>query len=87
MAVNIVLGAPDDQSPFWSELAGLFGIINMVQMVCKAFTITGGKVKVGCDGNSALEHIFSVNQQILVSKLDFDMLSAIWKAKAQCPVQ
>jgi hypothetical protein len=48
-------GISEDQSSFCSELAGLYGIIMMVQAICHQFRITSGGIEVGCNGLIALQ--------------------------------
>ena len=56
--VNVVPGAPTDQSAFQSELAGLYGILMAITTLCDCHQITTGRVTVACDGEAALEYIF-----------------------------
>jgi hypothetical protein len=43
IAVNVVTGLPETQSPFRSELAGLFGQVILVNAICKVHNITNGE--------------------------------------------
>ena len=50
----ITLGNAKDQSACRSELAGLYGIVTMLEAICKYHAVTAGKVEIGCDGIQAL---------------------------------
>ena len=79
VAVVVVPGDHHSQSLFCSELVGLYGIIHMMDLLCKTFAITTGSIQVGCDGLSALTQTFGWKWHDIkaIQKADFDMLSAL----------
>ena len=88
VAVNVVPGLTMDQSSYRSELAGLYGIIAMVQLICEQYMVTSGAIEVGCDSSSALNHVFSSGHHVAVSvkQADYDLLSALWEMIAKSPI-
>jgi hypothetical protein len=81
-------GIPEDQSSFRSELAGLYGIVMMVQAICHQFGITSGGIEVGCDGLIALQRAFGEDFMVTpdIKDSDYDLLSATRKILAESPV-
>jgi hypothetical protein len=77
MGVLAVPGVPEDQSLYHSELAGLYGIAMMVQVICKYFGITSGGIKVGCDGQIALQRVIGEGPKLNpdIKDADYDLLS------------
>jgi len=66
----------DDQSPYRSELFGLWGIFVALKRFTEDQAITEGKVVVTCDGLSALRKAQS--QQITdPTEAHYDLISAI----------
>jgi hypothetical protein len=53
--LNVVPGHPDDQGAYRSELAGLFGIVQVINRLCSWAGIESGGIEVGCNRLSALE--------------------------------
>jgi hypothetical protein len=88
VVVLAVPGMPDDQSSYCSKLAGLYGIVAMVQMICEHFGITSGAIKVGCDGQIALQKAFGRGPKYDpdITDANYDLLSAIWKLLTRSPV-
>jgi hypothetical protein len=58
LGLNVVPGHPDDQSAYRSELAGLFGIVLVVNLLCSWADIMSDGIEVACDGLSALNKAF-----------------------------
>jgi hypothetical protein len=89
VAVLKVPGLSADQSPYRSELSGLYGIVVMVEVVCTHFEITSGAIEVGCDGLSALRKAFGQGSNFDpdIKDPDYDLLSAIRKALARSPAK
>ena len=50
-------GHTSDQTPYRSELGGLYAIATMISAVCKHYGITSGSAEIACDGLSALNRI------------------------------
>jgi hypothetical protein len=89
VVVLISPGTPDDQTSHRSELAGLFGIVVMVNLVCEHFEITEGAVEVGCDSQNALRHVFGQGAgfEAKIKDVDYDLRSAIRKLLEKSPIQ
>jgi hypothetical protein len=63
--LNIVPGAPTDQSAYRSEVAGLLGNATMVREICAFHDIIAGTVYLGCDGLSALLNCTDIDYVVL----------------------
>jgi hypothetical protein len=85
--VNIVPGAPTDQSAYRSEVAGLFVIATMVREICSFYDITAGTAYLGCDGISALLNCIDLDYVVKSSASYFDLITATRAMLQQCPVQ
>jgi len=86
-AYNVVPGSPEDQCVYRSELAGLYGIVLAVSLVCKVHGVTGGQVDIGCDGLLALQQSFHPdNIPNAPTAPQFDLICAIRRVAKQCPV-
>jgi hypothetical protein len=81
MCVLAVPGAPEDQSSYRSELAGLYGIAMMVQVICEHFGITSGGIEVGCDGQIAIQRVFGEGPHFnpAIKDADYDILKWTWR--------
>jgi hypothetical protein len=79
IAVNVVLGDPTDQSAYRSELAGIFGIVTMVRALCEVYEILEGSICVGCDGETALKHVFSegTGSDVDINSADYNIISMV----------
>jgi hypothetical protein len=84
--LNVVPGHPDDQGAYRSELAGLYGIVLVVNWLCEWAGLTTGKIEVGCDGLSALNKAFD-SWPLEPQDPHFDMLSAIRHMIQASPLQ
>jgi hypothetical protein len=62
VVVLVVPGTPANQSSYQSELAGLYGVVVMVHLICEQYGITSGAIEVGCDCEGALCHVFTSGQ-------------------------
>ena len=51
-----------------SELAGIYGITKRVQMLEKIDNLKYGGIGIGCDGLSALGHVFLVDTEYVTCK-------------------
>jgi len=51
-------GQPNSQSLYRSELAGIYGIVTTIAMICKFYQTDQGSVQVICNGESALKCFF-----------------------------
>jgi hypothetical protein len=86
IAVNVIPGLPETQSPFHSELASLFGQVILVNAICKAHHITNGAIVSRCDGKMALDRISQFDEQVDTNAQQFDLISAICTALRQSPI-
>ena len=79
VAVNVVLGDRQTQSPFQSKLAGLYRIVHMVDIIYQAHTVTSSSIQVGCDGLSVITQSFERKWHDLqaVQCADYHMLSTL----------
>jgi hypothetical protein len=85
--VNIVPGAPSDQSTYRNEVAGLFGIVTMVRELYGFHDITAGTVCLGCDGLSALLNCTDIDYVLKPKSPHFDLITATRVMLQQCPVK
>ena len=80
-------GQPSDQSPYQSELSGLFSIITIMDAVCQYHGIDAGRIKLACDGLSALEQA-TYDSDIVNPKFpQFDLVLTIHKAIQCSPLE
>jgi hypothetical protein len=83
--MNVVPGHPDDQGAYRSELAGLFAIVLLVNLLCSWAGITSGSIEIGCDGLSALSKAFDT-WPLEPADPHFDMLSSLRSMIASSPL-
>ena len=76
LGLNIVPGHPDNQSAYRSELAGLFVIVLIVNLLCSWANIFQGGIEVGCDGLSVLNKACD-SWPMEPADPPFDLLSAL----------
>ena len=81
----ITPGRAEDQCAYRGELAGLLGIIMMANMICTYFSITHGKITVGCDNTTALWNSFE-DHPITSKHAQRDILQAIRHALQRSPL-
>jgi hypothetical protein len=88
VVVLVTPGEPSDQSPYRSELSGLYGVVTMVHIICAQFKITSGAIEVGCDCESALRHVFGTGSRYEadIADPDYDLRSATRKMLANSPI-
>jgi Reverse transcriptase (RNA-dependent DNA polymerase) len=77
--VNTVIapGNAHNQSPYRSELTGIYATMVLVQKLCKYYDISSGQIEFACDGLSALNKAFSYVALISVDEPSYDLLAAI----------
>ncbi len=76
-----------DQSPYRSEVAGILGVVSMVQEIFKLNHIANAKITIACDNISALHQALNKEQPITSKHLDHDLLLAIRKKMKQFTIQ
>jgi hypothetical protein len=86
IAVNVVPGNTDDQGSYRRELAGIFGQVIMVNTICKVHGITQGEIECGCDGEGAINKVFSEEDEANTDGSQFDLLSATQAAIKASPI-
>lgn len=89
LAGHLTPGPPSSQSSFQSELSGLYGIVLLVNTICRLHNIMEGKVCCACDGAQALAQAFAETRYFTVktSKSNYDILSAIHTLLQASPIQ
>jgi hypothetical protein len=87
IAVNVVPGNPADQGSYRSELAGLYGQIVLVNVICSLHQITTGSIECGCDGKVALDKLSDPDEEADTAGQQFDLLSATRAALRASPIQ
>ena len=75
--VLVVPGYPSDQSPYRSELAGLYAIMTAVEAICAFYNIKEGSIEVACDGESALNNAIDFLDHDSPGKEQFDIFGAL----------
>ena len=80
-------GNPEDQSAYRSELAGLYGIAAIVNLLCQYHKITEGSITIGCDGLQALLHGTSTVDFIPTKMAQFDLVGATRTMLQRSPVK
>jgi hypothetical protein len=58
VGVNLIPREQEDQTSYRSEIGGVSGIVETIGIVCERYSITSGAVKVGLDGDQAMQNIF-----------------------------
>jgi hypothetical protein len=82
-----VPGPEDWQSAYHSELCGLLGSVYFATTLVKHKGITKGKIRVGCDGLSAIQQIrkYKITQTPL--RKHFDLISSIRRLMRDSPIE
>jgi hypothetical protein len=79
-------GEAEDQSSYRSELAGILGVLVMVQSLCTLYEIQEGAIEVALDNKSAAEQ--SAGDWLLRPRQrDYDMLLDIRSRLQELPIQ
>ena len=86
IGVNAVPGACKEQSAYRSELAGISGILMVLDILCKKFKITSGSIEIGLDGQQALIAA-SEDWPLNIAQPDFDLLKDIRAKIQKLPLQ
>jgi hypothetical protein len=76
VGVNSIPGEPEDHSSYRSELGGVSGVIETVNIVCEVHGITEGDIEVGLDGDQAMKNIFG-KWLLNPRQADYDLLKDI----------
>ncbi len=73
----IAPGGPQDQSPYRSELTGIYSILLMVNKLCQYYEIKDGEIELACDGLSAHDKAFSYVSILHVDDSNYRLLGVI----------
>jgi hypothetical protein len=85
LGLNVVPGHLDDQSAYRSELADLFGIVMLVNLLSEWAGILEGAIEVGCDSLSTLNKAFDT-WPLDPDDPYFDMLNSLRAMIAERPI-
>jgi hypothetical protein len=69
------------------ELSGLHGMTVMVYVLCQAHQVTQGKVRVGCDGLSALYQAIDELGDVDPNTKQFDIIAGIREWRSKSPIE
>ena len=83
---NKVPGLPKVQSPYRSELAGVCGIITLIETIIQNFAINKGRIKIGLDGESAVKKL-RYPESMKVTNRSFDLLQFILLKVKKMPIK
>jgi hypothetical protein len=86
VTVNVVPGNTQAQGSYRSELAGIFGQIIFINLICQIHGITQGAITSRCDGKGALTKVFSDDDEADTNDSQFDLLSATRSALKASPI-
>ena len=84
-AVNVAPGPLKDGDSHRCEMAGLYGMITLSNLIAKRHNVTTGSVRVACDNKHALR-IFEEDYIPDVKHPDYDLVSATWKLIQESPL-
>jgi len=71
----IIPGQRSDQSAYRSELGGLFGLLVLVDVICRTHGVSEGSVEVGCDGAGALKQALVKEGEVEPTWQQFDLIA------------
>ncbi|HEY9817543.1 MAG TPA: hypothetical protein V6D20_17320, partial [Candidatus Obscuribacterales bacterium] len=83
---NQVIGSPLQQSAYRSELAGVAGILVLLDLIASHFSLTAGAITIGLDGESALNQTAG-DWLLKPQQTDFDLLFDIRRRLKALPIQ
>ena len=72
--------------PYRGELFGIYSLLVALEILCNNHQITQGKVKLYCDGKSALEDAFKLDLHHSYKKPHSDILAAIINIRKKLPI-
>jgi hypothetical protein len=84
-AVNVAPGPLKDGDSYRCELAGLYGVITLAQLVCTLHAIPSGSIHVRCDNQSSLR-VFAPWFIPDPSDESFDLVNGIWQLLRESPL-
>jgi hypothetical protein len=72
----VIPGDPNDQSPYRSELGGLYAMAVMAAAVCKLHQVSSGAIEIACDGLSAIRQVGDIQAAVRPNGAQFDLIAA-----------
>jgi hypothetical protein len=85
VGVNSIPGEQEDQSSYRSEIGGVSGVVETVGILCNRFAIKSGDIKVGLDGEQAMQNIFG-NWPLYPGQADYDLLKDLREKIKKSPI-
>ena len=86
MGCHVTPGAPTDQSPYRSELSGIYAILCVAEEICDLYSITTGGLIIGCDNEKSIWMAIDKQGSLSPKSKSFDLISAIRKKIAKLPI-
>jgi len=80
--LSFTLGDIRDQSAFRSKLAGIYGIVFMLEYMMANWEEEDLHLKIACDGKSAVDRL-NLKKLIKPTEAHYDILAAIQKIRAR----
>ena len=85
IVLNKVPGSRIDQSPYRSELAGVCGIIKMIEVIIAMYRVKGGSIRIGLDGENVVKRLNNPDY-LKVFHQSYDLLQFILSKTARLPI-
>ena len=79
-------GYPSDQSAYRSELAGIYGAMVAVKMICGFHQIEQGTITLACDNQGALNKAKFPHRACSPDQAHFDLIGGIWKLRSEVKI-
>ena len=87
MGKTIVPGYASDQSAYRSEIAGIYSMVLIVEMIKEVWKLKYGGILICCDGKDALNQAVNVDEiNISCKQQQFDLLSGVQGYIRQSPI-
>ena len=84
--VNVVPGPIKEGDSHRCELAGLYGLVQCVRVICEVHNVTTGQITVACDNITALE-VFDDEFQPHPKQANFDLTSSVYNLIKLSPIK
>jgi hypothetical protein len=86
LGCHVAPGSNSDQSPYRSELSGIYGILCVVEELCALHKVESGSFTIGCDNETCLWTAINKIGTLSPRSKSFDLLSAIRHKISKLPV-
>jgi hypothetical protein len=83
---NFPPGPSTGQNSYRSELAGIYGILTMLNVICSTHNIQSGAITIACDNLSVIQNSLDNYKPPRLTKAEFDLLYAIKKKLSDLPI-